>query len=90
MIEIEIKKPLYGNYVYIRESILNKAIRSGNQLLVIVPKGKAVVNPTEWKRKGQRMSKVFLRPDEPMILYGGNVPIELPKVEPLVKQGKLL
>ena len=73
MVSIEIKKPLYGNFVYIRKEILDAAIRQGNQLEVIIPKSKAVVDPTLWKKTGKRMKKVFRRPNEPMILYGASV-----------------
>lgn len=86
---IEIKKPLYGNYVYIWEKVLNRAIRQKAMLEIRVPKGSAVVDPREWKKNGKRMEKIFRKPNEPMILYGGNVPIpepekpEKPKVEKL-------
>ena len=75
VITVDIKKPVYGNYVYIRGETLDKAIKHGVRLEIIVPNGKAIVDPAEWKRNGKRIEKIFLRPDEPMVLYGGNVPV---------------
>lgn len=69
-IEVVIKKPLYGTFVYIRETFVNKAIREGKMMRVTIPQGSAVVDPNDWKETGKRMEKVFLRPDQPMILYG--------------------
>lgn len=79
MVSIEIKKPLYGNFVYIRKEILNAAIRQGNQLEIIVPKGRAVVDPSLWKKSGRKMEKVFRFKDKPMILFGANVPLNEPE-----------
>lgn len=77
-LKVTIRKPLYGNFCYIRESIINSAIYRGVQMEITVPNGKAIVDPQKWKDTGKRMSKVFLRPDEPMILWGNNVPVPLP------------
>ena len=74
MIEVEIKKPLYGNYVYVRDVFLHAAIKRGGKLKITVPNGSAIVDAKEWM-KGNRMEKVFKDPKNPMILYGGNVPI---------------
>lgn len=86
MIVVEIKKPLYGNFVYINESQLNKAISLGEKIEVVVPKGRAIIDPVEWKKNGKRMEKVFLFPDKPMILWGGNVPLPPSKDEPKPKK----
>ena len=74
-VTIEIKKPLYGNYVYINSTTIDRAINTGSMLEIIVPRGRAIVDPRKWKANGQVMRKVFKYPDHPMILYGGNVPI---------------
>ena len=75
VITVDIKKPLYGNYVYINGTIVNRAISSGAMLEIIVPAGRAIVDPRKWKENGRVMKKVFKYPDNPMILYGGNVPV---------------
>lgn len=77
-VKVDIKKPLYGNFAYVRDVYVNNAIRLGVKLEITVPGGTAIVDPVEWKQKAidenKVMSKVFKRPDQPMILYGGNVP----------------
>lgn len=79
-IKVNIKKPLYGNYVYIRGSIVEKAIRLGLGLQITVPNGTATVDPLKWRNTGRIMKKVFKFKDNPMILYGNNVPVPLPNV----------
>ena len=79
MLTVEITKPLYGNFVYINASILDRAIKEGVKVQVTVPNGTAVIDPAEWKATGKKMEKVFNFPDHPMILYGGNVPLPAPK-----------
>lgn len=73
VITVSISKPLYGNMCYINETVIDKAIRYGFQLEVKTPTKTKVVDPKEWKQKGQRMSKIFKRPDQPMILFGANL-----------------
>lgn len=70
MVSLTIKKPLFDNFVYIRESLLNKAILRNERIEVIIPAGSALIDPKIWKQTGKRMEKVFLRPDEPMVLFG--------------------
>ncbi len=80
---IDIKKPMFDNYVYIREETLKKAARykkDGWKVVVRIPQGEGEIDPLEWYKNGKRMEKVFLRPNEPMVLYGGYVPI--PKAKP--------
>ena len=69
-IDVIINKPLYDNFVNINSSVVNKAIRLGLKMKVTIPKGTVIVDPVLWKKNGRVMKKVFLRPDEPMILYG--------------------
>lgn len=76
---VRINKPLYGNYVYINAEVVNKAIRRGVMIQIVVPKGSAIVDPKQWKANGRVMKKVFKRPNDPMILYGGNVPLPAEK-----------
>ena len=79
--EINIKKPLYDNFCYIYNAVLKLAIRHRRLLKIKIPQGIAIHNPRQWMKTGKRMEKVFLRPDEPMILYGNYVKIEKPKSE---------
>lgn len=87
IITIEIKKPLYGSFVYIRGDLLEAAARNRCAVEVRIPIGSAVVDPAEWISKAKAaknvMKKVFNYPDRPMVLYGGYVPLKiaLPKVE---------
>lgn len=86
IITVNIKKPLYNNHVYINGSIVEKAIRIGAKLEIIIPNGSAIVDPLEWKNNKDMMKKVFLYPDRPMILYGGNVPIKSDKKGEVIKE----
>lgn len=76
MEKVNILKPVYGNFVYIRESILKKAIQKGEGLEVTIPAGSAVIDPKKWIETGKRLEKVFKIPGVPMILIGNHVPIE--------------
>jgi uncharacterized protein YcgI (DUF1989 family) len=75
LVKVTIRKPMYGNYVYINGTFIDKAIRAGAMMEITVPAGKAVVDPKKWKANGKIMKKVFRIPDHPMILYGGEVPV---------------
>lgn len=76
VVKVNIKKPIYGNYCYIRASIVDKAIKDGAMLEITIPRGKAIVDPVKWKENGKIMKKVFKFPDNPLVLYGGSVPME--------------
>lgn len=73
MIKVNIKKPLYGNMVYIRDSILRNAIFKGENIELKIPSGTKIIDPRVWLNSGKRMQKVFNFPDRPMILYGNYV-----------------
>lgn len=79
LLTINIKKPLYGNYVYINESTLKKAFAQGGKIQVTIPSGSAIIDPVEWKKNGKRMEKVFKIPGHPMVLWGGFVPVPASK-----------
>ena len=84
-ISVNIKKPLYGNFVYINGNVITKAIEHGAWLEITIPKGRAIVDPRQWKETAIKiekvMKKVFKFPDNPMILYGGSVPLPAIKGE---------
>ena len=75
---VTIRKPVHGNFVYIRAETLRNAIQEGALLEINVPAGSGIVNPLEWKKTGKRMEKVFKIKNKPMILYGNTVPIQYP------------
>ena len=75
-VDIEIRKPLYHNFVRIRDKYINQAIREGKQLRIKIPQGVGIHDPAEWKRTGKRVEQVFLIPDRPMILFGNYVNYE--------------
>lgn len=75
---------MYGNYVFINSTIVERAIREKNMLEIIIPNGRATVDPQKWKANGRVMKKVFKYPDNPMILYGGEVPIQMEKTKGVI------
>ena len=72
-VEVKIRKPLYGNYVYVRDVFVERAISLNKKMRITVPNGVGIHDPHEWKETGKIMEKIFKRPDEPMILYGNTV-----------------
>jgi len=79
--DVVIEKPLHNTFVYIYDRIIKKAIRHNQLLRIKIPQGIGTADPKEWIRTGKRIEKVFLRPDEPMILFGNYVIIEKEKTE---------
>ena len=68
---IEFEKPMYWDKIYIWEDTLNKAIKRKIPIKVKMDKVVYIITDVKkWKKTGEKMSKVFKRPDEPMILYG--------------------
>ena len=58
MIDLEIKKPLWANYICIRESYL----LSGPQMKVKIPQGEAIIDCKEWMKTRQEDGKgLFIR-----------------------------
>jgi hypothetical protein len=79
---VDIRKPLYDNFVYIRyDKYIRQAIERGAMLKIRIPQGVGIADPQEWMKTGKRMEKVFKRPDEPMVLFGNRVIIIKPKTE---------
>jgi len=75
--EVIIYKPLYDNYITIRESIVRRAIKNHRLLKITIPQGTAIVHPEDWLRTGKKMEKIFKIPDKPMVLIGNYVPIKI-------------
>lgn len=72
-VEITIRKPIYGTYCAIRDIHIERAIVQNKLLKITIPQGIFIVDPKWWKETGTIMKKVFLRPDEPMILIQNHV-----------------
>lgn len=72
-VEVDIRKPLYGNFVYIRDKYIRQAINEGKQLMIQVPTGTGIHDPREWIRTGKKMLKEFKIPGRPMTLWGNHV-----------------
>jgi len=70
---INIKKPLYsvedGDVVGVYDREIKMAIKFRQMLRVISKNGEADFYPKWIKKNCPTISKVFLRPEEPMILY---------------------
>jgi hypothetical protein len=92
---VYIKKPLYGNMVYIRDKYIDQAIQRHEKLCVMIPQGQGIIDPGVWKldaiRKNRVMKKVFKFADDPMKLYGGFVPLpeKVGKVEKQVNYSQM-
>ena len=76
MVKVNILKPVYGNFVYIRNTYINEALKKGVDLEITVPNGTATVNPNEWLKGAKRLEKEFRIPGHPMILFGNHVRLE--------------
>lgn len=70
MIEVTIKKPLFGTKVYIREKFLRQAAKEHTVVRVTCQGIAYLVEPKEWVKTGDMMKKVFLIPEKPMVLWG--------------------
>ena len=65
MQELEIKRPLHGRYICIRESYL----LSGPRMKVKIPQGESEIDTKEWMKTGKKMEKVFLYEGKPLKLW---------------------
>lgn len=85
-IYVNIKKPIYANYVGIRDKYIYQALREHKQLRIETPNGTTTISPKEILKKGDIIEKEFLIPGHPMKLYCMNLKLdkvkeERPKVE---------
>ena len=81
-VEVEIKKPLYGSFCYIRDIYISNAIHTHKMLRITIPQGTYDIDPNEWMATAVPMKKVFLQKDNPMTLWGNHV------IKPQVQQKK--
>lgn len=74
-IDITIKKPIYANYCGIREKYIWQAKRQKKLLRITTPNGTGTISPDKFLEGAQRIEKVFLIENTPMVLYANHVPI---------------
>jgi len=74
-LEVNIAKPMYGTYVYLWDKYIKDAKRAKLPLRITIPQGSGIYWADEWVKGSRTMEKVFLRPDEPMILIGNELEI---------------
>jgi hypothetical protein len=71
---IDIRKPLYGSFVNLREDHLKQAIKKGETFYVSIKGGpKVKIDPQEWIKTGKKVEQVFRFKDRPMKLVGNYV-----------------
>jgi len=76
IMKFTIKETIYGNFVYLGGTFVEKAIRESRMLEIKIPAGVAIVDPNEWKRNMSIKKKIFDYADEPVVLYGNWVHIK--------------
>lgn len=85
-----IKKPFPGrpNYVGLRGSEVEKAIRLGAMIDITIPTGRVLMDPNDWKKDCQIMKKPYKFRNNPMILYCNYVPLPGIKGEMITPEKK--
>jgi len=76
---IEMEKPVFGTKYYIRDKYINIAKKRNLKLVVKTPDGVATYTAKEWLKDADRMEKIFNFPDQPMILYGKHIYMDVEK-----------
>ena len=75
---VDIKKPIYGSYVGIRDKYIFRAKREKKKLFIRIPQGTCTISPEKFLKGAQRIEKVFLIPDKPMVLYANTIHVDKP------------
>lgn len=76
MVTITIYKPVYGTFVYIRDSYIKEAKRKNVPLHIIIPGiADSIISVSDWLKDAKILFKEFKIPGHPMKLYGNHVPI---------------
>ncbi len=68
-INIEIRKPIYANYIAIRDKYLLEAKRTKKLLRITIPAGTAIVSYATWMKDAKLIEKEFKIPGHPMKLW---------------------
>ena len=70
---IEIEKPIYSyndyDVVRINEKYVKEAIHNFQAIVILTPKGEKTFWPKQIKKEGEKVKEVFLRPNEPIVMY---------------------
>jgi len=70
--KVHIREPLgENNYLCVWDKYVLGSIKNKEMLEIETPEGTAIHDPIQVKAKWKKMSKVFRRPEEPMVLYCG-------------------
>lgn len=69
-VEVEIKKPMYGSFVCIRDTHIKYARQRNLPLKITIPQGVFTLSVEEFMDGAKKIEKVFLIPDRPMVLWG--------------------
>ena len=72
-VKVNIRKPVYGNFCYIRDTYIRQARDKNIPLEITVPDGTATMTVAQWMDGAKRLEKVFKIKNHPMILYGNHV-----------------
>jgi hypothetical protein len=68
-LSINIRKPIYGNYCGIRDKYIFQSKKYHKDLRITTPLGVTTISPTKFMQGADRIEKVFLIPDRPMVLW---------------------
>lgn len=75
---VDIHKPLYTHdgvdTVRVRDTYVKQASLTMKRLVVRTPNGEQVFFPKAVKKEAKKVKEVFLRPDDPMVMYELPVP----------------
>jgi hypothetical protein len=75
---IDIEKPIYSyqdyDVVRVNKKYIDDAIHNFQALVITTPKGEKTMWPKQIKKEGKRVKEVFLRPDEPMVMFEIQIP----------------
>lgn len=70
---IDFEKPLYSyqdyDVVRVHDKYVRQASLDSQFIVIITPQGEKVFFPKQLKKEGKKVKEVFLRPDEPMVMY---------------------
>lgn len=76
---VKMEKPLFGSKYYVRDKYIKMARRYHKTLVLDTPDGKATYTAKQWMKGAEKMEKVFNFPDNPMILWGKHIRIDVEK-----------
>lgn len=80
-IHIEIEKPVYGTFVYIRDKYIIQAKKTNKKLIIKTAGITGICTAKEWLKNSEKIKKVYLIPNQPMVMYGNHVS-KFVKIEP--------